>query len=211
MVYIVSLGPGDLRYTLPIGLEIISKSEVLVGGRRLLETVENLSKENCQKIIFDSKTDLQKVLENFDNVTILASGDATFFGILKTVLKYVSNENVIVIPGISSVQYLASKLAINTDELITLSFHGKTPENLDVLKYFKSGAFLTDDKSAPQVVAQILKENGITYEKFYVGENLSYKNEQIYTFSHNELTKCTKKFELNVVIAVGRKDNFGNQ
>ena len=59
-IQILGLGPGNLDYTLPIVLKKIKESEVIVGGKRHIESLGKCAenKEYCY-----ISADLQKVLD----------------------------------------------------------------------------------------------------------------------------------------------------
>ena len=57
-----------------------------------------------------------------------------------------------------------------------------------------------DEKNTPQKISETLIEAGMDSSIIFVGENLSYENEQILELSVKEMVKVEKKFEMNVVV-----------
>lgn len=83
-----------------------------------------------------------------------------------------------VIPGISSFQYLFSKLSKSWKNYEFISLHGRDFREFDFSH--KLGAFfLTDKKNSPAAIADSLIDNGLGDYKMIVGENLSYEDERI--------------------------------
>ncbi|AFK87639.1 MULTISPECIES: precorrin-6y C5,15-methyltransferase (decarboxylating) subunit CbiE [Thermoanaerobacterium] len=197
MVTIVGMGPGSKRFITNYALEKIRKANVLVGGKRHIEEFEDIE---CEKIIINASTDYSSILKKEGNIVILASGDPLLYGIAEVILKYVDKDKVEIIPGISSVQYMCAKLKITMNDLTIVSLHGRDDDLVKELKSKKKVAVFTDDKHTPQFIASSLKEQDFKDIKIYVGENLSYDMEKIYSFTVEELSNCNIKFDLNVVV-----------
>ncbi|ABR30563.1 precorrin-6Y C5,15-methyltransferase [Thermosipho melanesiensis] len=191
MITIVGIGPGNPKYITLEGLEKIKQAKVLVGGKRHLDLFD------CEKkIIIDKNFDIS-TLYSYENVVILASGEPSLYGIANTILKHI--KNVEIIPGISCVQYMASKIKISLNNLRVISLHGKEEDFISTLK--KENVFLFTDKiRTPQYIAKKLVENEMLNYSIFVGENLSYENEKIYKFPTKKLLNFEKNFEINSVI-----------
>lgn len=122
MVTVVGVGPGAREYIVPAALRRIEQADVLVGGKRHLKLFEELE---CVKIAIETGLDFKDILNRKGRVVILASGDPGLYGILDVVLKYVNKEEVEVIPGISSVQYIMAKLGMPMKDVAVVSLHGR--------------------------------------------------------------------------------------
>ena len=110
-IHVLGMGPGHRDYILPIAMRAIDKSEVLIGGKRILDDFKNDGKK---LIYIDSK--LSKIIEyikqNKENkmISLLLSGDTGFYSMLSYLKKHFTEDEMEVIPGISSYQYLMAKL-----------------------------------------------------------------------------------------------------
>ncbi len=124
-ITIISCGIGNVKL-LQVYNDLILKSDILAGGQRLLDNFKDYQGE---RIVFNAKTvELAKnlaELAKFKNIVILASGDALFHGIGKTIKKYLHAEQITIIPGITAMQSLFSKLQISWDSVSFFSVHGK--------------------------------------------------------------------------------------
>ena len=177
------------------GRAAIKEAQVLIGAQRHLT---KWNKKNVEAIEIDKS--LSKIAdfikENIDKkIVVLASGEPTMYGIASYLRKYFDVE---VISGISSIQYLFSKIEMNMNDLYITSTHGKYAD-FSKLNEFEKVAMVTDNNINPQKIAQELmkiKSN----KKMIVGENLSYKNEKIYAF--DDLGKVLEHddFAMNVVL-----------
>ncbi len=128
-IIILSCGTGV--DSLPANFaDIVSRCTTLVGGKRLLDLFPNYTGE---KIVIDKhiKETLAKLAENPKDIVILASGDALFHGIAKTVLQIIPKEQVKIIPNITAAQALCAKIALPWDNAALLSLHGKNPDDIN--------------------------------------------------------------------------------
>ena len=158
-IQILGLGPGNLDYALPIVLKKIKESEVIVGGKRHIESlgecVEN--KEYCY-----ISADLQKVLDFINEnrnkkISVVVSGDTGFYSLLTFMKKHFESEELEVVPGISSVQYMFAKISEYWYDACIASVHGKEFDFVEKLNEYEKIGLLTDFKeNTPQKIAQKL-------------------------------------------------------
>jgi cobalt-precorrin-7 (C5)-methyltransferase len=189
MIYIVGLGPGHKDYIMVKALEILKKSDVIIGFKRAIDSLEFIDNK---KIYISKLSDIDKFIscdENQDidseiitrakdtNISIVASGDPTFYGITNYIKSKIGSE-IEVIPGISSFQYLTCKLKLPWNNAYLGSLHGRKEEFLDKVNNYGLSIWLTDKDNNPAVLSKILHEAEIKC-KVIVGENLSYEDEII--------------------------------
>lgn len=201
-IYVLGLGPGNPDYILPAVKKIISDSDIVIGGKRNVESINDCLSDQEIKYI-DSK--LSELVEHMKlnrdkKISVIVSGDPGFYSMLNYLKKNFTDEELDVIPGISSMQYMFSRLTMYWYDAFISSLHGKEFDFIEVLKNYNKVGVLTDNKYTPQVIAERLKENKFDNVKIYVGENLSYENEVIRKFEVDELCSCDHKFEINVVV-----------
>lgn len=179
-IVIAGIGPGAAEYITPAALNAASGADVLVGGRRNLEAFRDLKKE---VFIYSAR---QEELLAFVNearktkkVCILVSGDPGFYSLLDFFLKRVREEELEVIPGISSFQYMFARLKKPWKDYALASLHGRKTDLKK--KLLESGGLflLTDRTNNPAKIAAYLLENGLSETTISVGENLSYPDERL--------------------------------
>lgn len=178
MIYIVGLGPGHKDYILPKALEILEKSHMIIGFKRALDSLEFI---HSKKLCIGKLSDIDEYICNEKNkdviISIIASGDPTFYGITN----YVKSKSLLefqVIPGISSFQYLTCKLNRPWNNAYLGSLHGRNEGFLDIVKKYDLSIWLTDKENNPSALCKILYESKIKC-KVIIGENLSYEDEVI--------------------------------
>ena len=177
MLYIIGLGPGNKDYILPKAIETLKKSDVIIGFKRL---INDLNFIDTNKIVINSlRETLDYIQQNGQEniISLVASGDPTFFAISEYIKKNYPG-NIVVIPGISSFQYLTSKLNKSWSYAFTGSVHARNEDFIEKIKEHKLSIWLTDNKNNSAFLCKMLNENNIEC-KVIIGEHLSYENERI--------------------------------
>lgn len=200
-IKIIGLGPGYKDYILPIAQNLIKESQIIIGGKRNIENIQDWVEG---KEIYYIDRYLDKMIEYIKrnskkNIAIVVSGDTGFYSLL-SYIKENLDEKVEVITGISSVQYMFSKMGDIWNDAFISSVHGRELDLASVINEYNKIGLLTDSKYTPQRIAEIIFQNSLENVEITVGENLSYDNESIRTYEVEELMKEKKKFGINVVV-----------
>ena len=207
-IYIVGIGPGASEYLTKKAIDTVEASDYTVGSTRAIDLFGDIS----GKIAFNVKDLLDKLEEGVElafegnTVSILSTGDPGFSGVLNTVLR-ISNEknfpeeNIEVIPGISSLQLAAAKCHIQWDNANVMTFHGR--ENIeDILPVINNGKqTIALPSRKVKDMAQFLLDNGVdANRKVVVCERLSYPDEKIVESTLKEITQSEFTYMCIMVI-----------
>lgn len=197
MINIIGLGPGNLDYITKKGENLISTSDVLIGGKRNLESIKNFKGE---KIILDSN--LREIIEYINNnkekqISVIASGDPLIYGIGRYLSKNIDNKMINMVSGISSLQYIFSKIYVDMNDVYITSSHGKIPD-FDYILSHKKVCMVTDSKIGPKQISKEIMDRNLN-KIIVVGENLSYENEKITIAKPEDIIRMDN-FEMNVVV-----------
>jgi precorrin-6y C5,15-methyltransferase (decarboxylating) CbiE subunit len=182
-LFVIGVGPGDPDYIIPIAKEKILISKYIIGYRYTLRTIENLLDKKRQQIyeitMKNQELAYQKVYENMhDNecCTVPFTGDVNFSEseVVDRLLEIFGNENVEIIPGISSIQIASSKSRVPLDKSHIITFHVTGDIQQKKIELIKS---VLDNKSIillprpwpndlsknfmPADIALFLKNNGV--------------------------------------------------
>lgn len=180
-LYIVGLGPGSRKLLHPAAAAAIEESDVLIGGKRNLEAFEDLNREKVE-IGNNLEEVYTYIMDNIGlkRIAVLVTGDPGIYSIMEFLKSRLVNAEIEVLPGISSIQYLCSKLKLSWNDMFITSLHGRQQEDLaDIVGSNKKVAVFTGGKCRPDKVCQRLLEYNLTDVIVTVGENLSYPNERI--------------------------------
>ncbi|MEG0308619.1 MAG: precorrin-6y C5,15-methyltransferase (decarboxylating) subunit CbiE [Clostridium sp.] len=185
MIYIVGIGPGSRDYILPKAIKVLERSDVIIGFSRALESVDFVAKN---KIAVTGLAEILKVVEesNNENISIIASGDPCFYGVTDYIKRSLKGYEIEIIPGISSFQYLMSKIGKSWHGKFLGSVHGREEDFLNIVRSNNTCVFLTDGKNSPKMLAKKLFDEDIEC-RIWVGENLSYDDEKITTGNPKEI------------------------
>lgn len=201
-INILGLGPGNLDYTLPIVLKEIETSDIIIGGKRHIESLGKCAKNKEYCYI---NANLQRILDFIEQnrnkkISLILSGDTGFYSMLTFMRKHFKANELNVIPGISSIQYMFAKISEYWNDAFISSVHGREVNYVEKLREFRKIGLLTDKKNTPQKIAEALVEAGMEEAIIFVGENLSYENEKITKMKAREMMKIEKEFEMNVAV-----------
>ena len=200
-IKIIGLGPGHKDYILPIAQNLIKESQIIIGGKRNIENIQDWVEG---KEIYYIDKYLDKMIEYIKrnskkNIVIGVSGDTGFYSLL-SYIKENLDEKVEVIAGISSIQYMFSKMRDVWNDAFISSVHGRELNLASIINQYDKIGLLTDSKYTPQRIAEIIFQSSLENVEITVGENLSYEKESIRTYEVEELMKEKKKFDINVVV-----------
>jgi len=192
-INIVGVGPGSPDYVTPAARKAVAQAEVVIGAQRSLNLFASEVKGETMvltaKNLHDALKHAAESVKSGKNVALLSTGDPGFSGLLHTVLKsgLVSTAEVNVVPGVSSIQACAARLAISWDDACLFTFHegNVTAEEKNklaaCLKNGKDAMLLPDSRAfSPKEIASFLIKAGIDKKTpVYVCENITLENENI--------------------------------
>ncbi len=205
-INVIGLGPGSVKYITPIAVETMRKSSAIAGGTRNLEAVREIEGlDISDKELFKIGANLDE-LEEFINsqrekgVSVVATGDPGFYGILDYMLRTFGETSLNVIPGISSIQYMFARINLPWNRAHLGSVHGREENIVQAVKDNEISIFLTDTKNSPQNIAQTLCDAGMSNMKMYIGSDLSYPEEEITQDIAQNIVKAETNSKLSVVV-----------
>ncbi|OTA14914.1 cobalt-precorrin-6Y C -methyltransferase [Xenorhabdus vietnamensis] len=215
MITVVGIGPGAAANQTLAALDAIKQAEVLVGGKRHLAEFPHFSGETrCLNADMDR---LMQWLEKNQHrhIVVLASGDPLFYGIGKRITEHFSElhagrknsyrQNIRIISGISSIQYLCAHILLDMNDIYLTSSHGRKPD-FDWLLRHEKIAMVTDDVIGPYQIAQEILARG-QQRRMVIGENLSQEHEQImYLNAEQVVQRGDIDYGLNVVVILNGSD-----
>lgn len=201
MISVVGLGVGAADYLTPRARKLIDESDWIVGAERQLEAIEPYTAQThlLDKKLADLVTWL--IAQQTQKIVVLASGDPMLYGIGKYLSNQLGKDNVQLVSGISSLQYIFARVGLDMNDVYLTSSHGKLPD-FDFMLQHKKVALVTDNNIGPyQIAQQILQRN--LERTLIIGENLSYPNEQITQLVASDVVD--RPYQMNVVVIVDER------
>jgi len=198
-VYAVGVGPGSPKQMTDFVKDVISQSDVVVGYKYTLKTIEkHLAGKDVREITMTNQEEVyQDVLKKMPDKTMLVpfTGDVNFSEseVVDRLIQIF--HDVEIIPGISSVQIAASKARVPLDKSKVITMHISTPieeKKLELQKALIDGYSVIlvprpwpnqpDKHFMPSEIAKYLKSNGFDTSKIkiHVYEAVTTENEVIF-------------------------------
>lgn len=175
----VGLGVGASEYITPIGKATIEKADLLIGAKRMIESV---GKHRSHVFTSYKPEEIQAYVEKhpeYENIVFLLSGDVGFYSATKRYQNLFPNEHIQMIPGISSLVYFCSKLHMSWDNVDVVSMHGRKENLIAHIKEHEKVFVLLGTTFTAKDLCTMLNQYGYADIDVWIGENLSYPNENI--------------------------------
>jgi len=199
-IYLVGAGMAGWEGFSSKALEIIGKSEVLIGHQRHLDIFPDFT---GQKTELGDLSELLDFLQKTDKrVAILASGDPTFFGISRFLLRNLPKERIEIFTNVTSMQYAFSRIKEPWDDAIFVSVHGRGMHAaVDKIVAAEKACILTDKVNTPAAIARELIERGAEGYEAWLCEDLGLPTEK---FTRSDLRGLleSKPSDLNILILI---------
>lgn len=195
-IKVIGIGDDGRESLLPLYLQWIAESELLIGGERHLAFFPDYQGEKLP--LKGGLASLVEELQATDKKTvILASGDPLFYGIGGYLSKKVKAE---IYPNVSSLQLAFARIGESWQDAYVTSVHGRSIKGLAQRIDGKSKiALLTDEENNPAAIAKYLLSFGMTEYAAFVGENLGGPDERSGWYALEEMLDQTFS-PLNIVI-----------
>jgi precorrin-6y C5,15-methyltransferase (decarboxylating) CbiE subunit len=201
-LFVIGVGPGSPKYLTDAAKDAIHKSQYVVGYRYALMIIEGVVDKSMQKISEvtmknqeDVYQDTYTVMKDNDCCTVPFTGDVNFSEseVVDRLLELFGDDNVEIIPGISSIQIAAAKSRVPLDKAHIVTFHVTGDIEQKKLELIKA---VMDKKSVILLprpwhrdplrnfmqsdIAIFLKKNGIDTSnlKSWVFEHLTKENKE---------------------------------
>lgn len=187
-VKLIGVGMGNANMLTPKAKEAIELADAVFGAKRLIKDIN----KSCYDM-YQAKDIIPILEENEDikNAVILFSGDTGFYSgakLMKSALDNWENRKVYteILPGISSISYLAAKIGESYEDAYIYSLHGRGNlyELVEKCKYNKKVFCLLSDYGNINDIAKIFCDEHIECN-FLIGRNLSYDDEEIIRLDAN--------------------------
>lgn len=131
-LFVMGVGPGSPKYVTDAAKDAIKKSRYIVGYRYTLATIEPYIDRSRQEVLEVTMKSQEEVYQGVyakmndgEYCAVPFTGDVNFSEseVVDRLLEIFGDDNVEVIPGISSIQVAAAKSRVPTDKALIVTFH----------------------------------------------------------------------------------------
>ncbi|MHB9292083.1 precorrin-6B C5,15-methyltransferase / cobalt-precorrin-6B C5,C15-methyltransferase [Hollandina sp. SP2] len=201
-VMITGTGMGPDTITTE-GWNAIGEAEVWFGSERLLELFKPAVEQ--EKITFPFYTQdriIQEIEQSrAEKFAVLVSGDTGFYSAaneLYRALVKLQNCAVEIIPGISAVSAFFARLGLAWQDACLFSAHGRDITRLVSLVRRNRRVFCITGGNTKEISA-VLEDGGFSSMTVYVGENLGFEKERVFT-THVKMLSSLNLASLSVLV-----------
>ncbi len=190
-ISLVGIGMGDTGCMTAEAARILSDCDAVFGAKRLLMNISCM-----RKFEMYSASEIIPVLEkeNIKKAAVVFSGDSGFYsgagGLQKALKEWRSGVKIKVIPGISSVSWLASRIGESYDDACLYSIHGRNTDKdlkglIEKVRYNRKVFVLLSGTKDIPLISRMLVRYGME-GSMVIGKDLSYDHERITKLSFEE-------------------------
>lgn len=179
-IYIIGIGMDGHKTLTPEAKTAVEKADVLVGAKRMTEPFSYLDKECFISWKSGEIADFLRA-KTFDTAAVLMSGDCGFFSGAEKLIDVLSDYETEIISGISSPIYFCSKIKKPWEDMRFISLHGADGNIIRSVCKNEYCFFLLGGAVTPAAICKKLCDYGRENMGVYIGENLGYDSEKIYS------------------------------
>ena len=193
-IYLIGAGIEGLEGFSAKALEIIAKAGLLIGRQRHLDRFPEFTGE---KVVLGELPALLELLKTTEKMAVvLASGDPSFFGVGRFLLRNLPKERLEIFANVTSMQYAFARIKEPWDDAIFLSVHGRgMGRSIDKIVAAEKACILTDTVNTPAAIARELLDRGAEGYEAWVCEDLGLPGEKftrttvkgLLTLQHSDL------------------------
>ena len=224
-LFVIGAGPGSKKYITEYTKEVIKNSNFIIGYRYTLSTISHLIDRSIQQVFEVTMKNQEEIylhvfndlMKDNDQCIVPFTGDVNFSEseVVDRLLEIFGEDNVELIPGISSIQVASSKSMIPLDKATIITFHvtGDIEEKkLDLVKAVvdKKSIILVprpwpsnpSKNFMPSEISLFLKENEIDTSKInvWIFENLTNEEKETVFRGKMDLVENKKFSDLTVMV-----------
>src|ERR671929_680040 len=131
-LFVIGVGPGSPKYLTDVAKDAIYRCHYIAGYKYTLNIIEDIIDRKIQEVYEVTMSNQERIyqdiylkMEDSDYCAIPFTGDANFSEseVVDRLLELFGDDNVEIIPGISSIQVAAARAHIPTDQAFIITFH----------------------------------------------------------------------------------------
>ncbi|WP_419193192.1 precorrin-6y C5,15-methyltransferase (decarboxylating) subunit CbiE [Kolteria novifilia] len=206
-VYVVGIGDDGMESLPDSARRRLEEAELLVGTERTLAMIPSFEGE-CLPV----ETDLGDMVRRIEKarvdrkIVVLASGDPMFYGVARYLVDRLGKESFEVLPHVSSMQLAFARVKESWDEAYLTNVASQPLETIvDRIRIAEKVGIFTNESVPPSAVARCLLDEGISYFRVSVCENLGAANEVVTYGTLAEISEM-EFGPLNVMILIREPD-----
>ena len=198
-VTVVGIGPGSKKAMTVEVREALSRADCIIGAKRMVEAVAENGQAVHNAIAPEQIAAFIRENREYRRFVVAMSGDVGFFSGTKKLLPLLTQCDVTILPGLSSLVYLCAKLGTSYEDVIPISVHGRDHNIIPDVRKSERIFTLVGGENGMGKLCRDLTAAGLGNVRVSVGERLSYPDEKI-TIGTAEVLKDHQFQSLSVAL-----------
>ena len=196
---IIGIGPGSEGYVMPAAVECMKLSHTVIAARRILPVLISVCGETGAAFepmgkIKDTLLRIDGLLKQGKDVGLVVSGDPLMYSLYNTIRNdpVSSGWEIVVLPGIGSLQMLGAAFGETMEDARIISVHGRSRTRGSIALAVTESPkvfFLCSKEQGPAWLSDIMLDYGLSDVTVYAGANLSYEDEMLLCGSPAEMVQ----------------------
>ena len=190
-VDILGIGPGNMMSMTRAAQQAVSMADCCIGAERMLASAVPGTAHTFTAVSAGEIAELIRKHVEYRRFAVLMSGDTGFFSGAKKLLPFLTFCDVTVLPGISSLSYLCSRINAAYEDVFVTSVHGRQHNIVPDVRRHRRVFVLTGGEIGVQALCDAVTAAGLGSISVTAGENLGYPEEKITQGTAAELAEQT--------------------
>ena len=180
-ISLIGIGMGSLSGMTGEAVRLCREAELLIGAKRMVDAVSKIRRPGQKEEYLYLPDQIRACIDESGakKIAVLLSGDSGFYSGAKKLLEALSDHEVNVIPGISTVSALAAKWQLSWDDMKIISLHGRQSNLADAVRHNRKVFALVGGAGGVSDICRQLCELGLGNTEVLIGSNLSYPEERL--------------------------------
>lgn len=180
-IMLIGIGMGDPMNMTREAWEACLGADIRIGSERVLSSVSQLSGPSFAEYRAEEIRRYLAEHPEYEKAAVLLSGDTGFWSGARKLTEVFGDENVSVLPGISSAAYLCAKLHESWEDAKIMSIHGRKANVPAAVRENRKVIVLTGKADTFRNLCRDLIRCGLGDVKIIAGMDLSCNTERILT------------------------------
>ncbi|WP_346907886.1 precorrin-6Y C5,15-methyltransferase (decarboxylating) subunit CbiT [Faecalicatena orotica] len=178
-IYLIGIGMGAQDSLTGEALRLLGDCGCVIGARRMTEALKGLEKPVFHAYMPDEIRGYIEAHREYKKIAVALSGDPGFYSGAKKLEAELEGYEVIRVPGISSVVYLASRLHTSWEDAALVSAHGRIQNYIHAVAHNEKTFLLLGGETCGAALCEKLRYYGLEDVDCWIGRRLSYEDECI--------------------------------
>ena len=190
-VTLAGIGPGSPEGMTAEVRRRLAEADCLIGARRMLEAAPAGRQVRREAVAPEAVAACIRERRDCRRFAVALSGDTGFFSGARKLLPLLTDCDVEILPGLSSLQVLCARLGTSYEDVVSLSLHGRDRDIVPDVCQNRRVFVLVGGAEGVAQLCRTLAEAGLGEVRVSVGERLGYPEEKISTGTARELSGGT--------------------